>query len=475
MKYDILRKKHTVERKTFWDQFHTSRKSDQHTKAYNKRIAEIYKSTIPEGMNILELGCGIKPIFMGLNCRIGVGIDFSSEALNFCKNKYPQYKFYEKDVHEIDAFDVEFDYIIVSDLLCDLWDIQRVLLQISNNCSPHTKIIFNYYSHLWDVPLKVLRSFGLANNSLLQNWVSPDDVENFFKISGYERIRSWREILIPISVPLLSEFFNKYLVRIFPFNHLALCNFCIAKPLTFHNLKELSVSIIIPARNESGHIQELVSRIPHMGTAMEIIFVEGNSTDDTYEVISEYVDRNPSICKLIKQPGKGKGDAVRAAFEIATGDILMILDADISVQPEDLVKFYNLIAKGDAEFVNGVRLVYPMEDKAMRFLNLLGNKFFSNAFGWLMGQKIRDTLCGTKVLKRVDYKKIADNRKFFGDFDPFGDFDLLFGAFKQNLKIIEMPIRYNARTYGETNISRWSHGYLLLRMVIFAAKKIKFV
>ena len=213
-----------------------------------------------------------------------------------------------------------------------------------------------------------------------------------------------------------------------------------------------------------------------MGSRTELIFVEGHSTDDTYaaieRAIAEYPDRH---CKLIRQPGKGKGDAVRAGFEIATGDILMILDADITVPPEDLPRFYDLLQSGEGEFINGVRLVYPMEGNAMRFANLIGNKFFSWAFSWLLGQSIRDTLCGTKVLWRKDYLRIEKNRAYFGDFDPFGDFDLLFGAAKLNLKLLEVPIRYRARRYGETNISRWKHGWLLLRMVAFAARRIKFV
>ena len=232
---------------------------------------------------------------------------------------------------------------------------------------------------------------------------------------------------------------------------------------------------MIAARNEKGNIDELLKRIPVLGKGTEVIFVEGHSTDGTYEKILESIAKFKNLdCKVFKQEGEGKGDAVRFGFQKSKGEILMILDADITVEPEELKRFYEIIISGKGEFVNGVRLVYPYQDQAMRFANLVGNKFFAIAFTWLLGQPIKDTLCGTKVLLAEDYKKISKNRNYFGDFDPFGDFDLLFGAAKLNLKIVELPIRYKARKYGTTNISRWRHGLLLLQMVIFAARRIKF-
>jgi glycosyltransferase involved in cell wall biosynthesis len=213
-----------------------------------------------------------------------------------------------------------------------------------------------------------------------------------------------------------------------------------------------------------------------MGSSTELVFVEGHSSDNTYETIQHAIAKYPGRkCKLFRQSGKGKGDAVRLGFQESEGDVLMILDADMTVPPEDLTRFFEVLASGKSEFINGVRLVYPLEDEAMRFFNILGNKFFSLAFTWLLGQPIKDTLCGTKVLSKKDYNTIAANRDYFGDFDPFGDFDLLFGAAKLNLKISEIPIRYRSRSYGDTNISRWRHGWLLVKMVVFAARRIKFI
>jgi glycosyltransferase involved in cell wall biosynthesis len=236
------------------------------------------------------------------------------------------------------------------------------------------------------------------------------------------------------------------------------------------------VSVVVPARNEEGNIEGIFERVPKMGRETEIVFVEGHSKDATWPAILAARARHPEISsQAFQQAGIGKGDAMRLGFEKAKGEILMILDADLTVPPEDLPRFYDALVSRKGDFINGVRLVYPMEQQAMRLANLAGNKFFSAAFSWLLGQPVRDTLCGTKVLWKADYERIAANRKAFGDFDPFGDFDLLFGAAKLGLRIVDVPVRYRERTYGQTNIQRWRHGWLLLRMVGVAARRLKFV
>jgi glycosyltransferase involved in cell wall biosynthesis len=258
-------------------------------------------------------------------------------------------------------------------------------------------------------------------------------------------------------------------------NHLCLVNIIVARHEKIEK-EELSVAVLIPAKNEKGNIENAILRIPDFGKSMEIIFIEGNSDDGTYEemirIKDKYKDKNIIVSK---QSGKGKGNAVREGFEMASGEVLMILDADLTTPPEDLPKFYEAIRSKRGEFINGCRLVYPMEKQAMRLLNLLANKFFGMFFTYLLGQKVKDTLCGTKVLLKEDYEKIKSGRSYFGNFDPFGDFDLLFGAAKLNLKIVEIPIRYRDREYGSTQISRFKHGWLLLKMSLFASKKIKFI
>ena len=443
---------------------------------YHRWLSRTYQFIIPKGFRVLELGCGGGDLLASLEPEYGVGIDFSPSAIQQARKAHPQLQFKVMDIEALVLDKKEFDFIIISDLINDLRDVQAVLIKLQQNCHADTRIIINYYSQLWKWPLGLARRFHLAKPLLLQNWFTLADIRNLFALTDYELLKDWSEFLVPLPLPG-ANIINRFVAKIYPFHLFALSNFVIGRPTFFRQAKQPSCSLVIAARNEEGNIEELMDRIPieGMGSDLEIIFVEGNSKDDTYGCIERTIKEHPEHnCCLLKQPGKGKGDAVCTGFSAATGDILMILDADMTVPPEDLPRFYEAIASGKGEFINGVRLVYPMEDKAMRFLNLVGNKLFAEAFSWLLGQPIRDTLCGTKVLWRKDYERIVVNRAYFGDFDPFGDFDLLFGAAKLNLKILELPVRYGARRYGETNISRWHHGWLLLRMVNFASRRIKF-
>lgn len=439
---------------------------------YHRRLAEIYKFLVSPNRRVLEIGCGMGDLLASLQPAHGVGIDFSAEMISRARRQHPGLEFHHLDVHDLTSLNGQFDIIILSDTINDLWDVQRALEQIKKICQPHTRLILNFYSHLWQMPLTLAQSLNLAAPMLDQNWLTPDDVNNLLHLSGYETIRTSTEILWPLPLGTPA---NRYLVRLWPFRELALSNFIIARPSP-QAVEKPSVSVVVAARNEEGNIKNIFERLPQMGSKTELIFVEGHSRDKTYETIEKEIALHPGTSSLLfRQSGIGKADAIRLGFEKASGDILMILDADLTVPPEDLPRFYEAIASGKGDFINGVRLVYPMEKEAMRTLNFLGNKFFSMAFSWLLGQSIKDTLCGTKVMWRKDYEEIAANRSYFGDFDPFGDFDLIFGAAKLNLKIVDLPIRYRERTYGTTNISRWKHGVLLLRMVAFAARRIKFV
>ena len=439
---------------------------------YHRRLMELYRFYVPTNSSILEIGCADGRLLASLNPARGVGADFSAEMIERAKKSHPSLEFIHADAHDLSEINETFDVIILSDLVNDLWDVQRVFEGIKRLSHPRTRIIINFYSRLWQLTLGTAQTLNLATPNLYQNWLTREDISSLLQLAGFETIRTSQEVLWPLPLGGLA---NRFLVRLWPFNHFALSNLVIARPQPAR-AKEPKVSVVIAARNESGNIKALFERTPKMGRETEIVFVEGHSKDDTYAAIEREIDAHPSTPSLLlKQPGVGKADAIRIGFEKATGDILMILDADLTVPPEDLTRFYEALVSGTGEFINGVRLVYPMEKEAMQTLNFFGNKFFSMAFSWLLGQSIKDTLCGTKVMYKTEYEKIAANRSYFGDFDPFGDFDLIFGAAKLNLKIVDLPIRYRERTYGSTNISRWKHGLLLLRMVAFAARRIKFI
>ena len=444
---------------------------------YWKDIPEYINYFISEEDSVLEIGCGLGHTLSALKAKNKTGIDFSPEMISRARKLHPEISF-EVMYAERLQFNQKFDVIILANTVGFLENVLDVLHAMQPYCHRHTRIFISYYNFLWEPLLKMAEWLRIKKPAPKQSWLSIHDIHNLLYLANFEAYQTSRRVIIPFNIPLLSPFFNRFLVKFPVFSTFALNRFIQARPIMGknQNKNEYSVSIVIPARNESGNIENAIKRIPPFGSHQEIIFIEGNSTDNTWQTILEIQKRYAETHHIValQLDGKGKGDAVRKAYELASGDILMILDADLTVPPEDLPKFYDALATGKGEFINGSRLVYPMEDGAMRHLNTIGNKFFSVVFSWLLSQPIKDTLCGTKVMFRADYKKLAANRKFFGNFDPFGDFDLLFGAYKLNLKIIDLPIRYQERKYGTTNISRFKHGLLLLRMVAFAAIKIKF-
>ena len=444
---------------------------------YYKCLVAYLKFIIPKGASILEIGCGTGFLLEALQPAYGVGIDNAEALIEHARKIRGQYTYHLSNAEDF-VVDETFDFILISDSVGDFHDVQKVFECVQLACTPQTRVIITATNFLWLPLLNLAEIIKLKMPQKRQNWLDISDIVNLLKLADFEVIDNSRRIIFPGYIPILSNFLNRIVGNLPLINQLGLVTCLVARSVIHHSKPavEQTVSIVIPARNEKGNIESLVLRSPQMGHSTEIIFIEGNSSDGTWEEIQRVGQfyKDQLAIKWAQQTGKGKGDAVRKGFEMATGDILMILDADMTVPPEDLVKFYDAINSGKGEYINGTRLVYPMEDEAMRTLNLIGNKFFSLTFSWLLGQPLKDTLCGTKVLTRENYLKLAANRAYFGNFDPFGDFDLIFGSAKLHLKFIEVPIRYKARTYGETNISRFRHGWILLKMTFFAMNKIKF-
>lgn len=444
---------------------------------YHRELERFCRSAIPAGSSVLEIGCGTGELLAALEPREGLGIDLSPEMIRLARERFPELEWRVADAESM-TIGRRFDYVVMSDLLGHLEDIWAAFQELKTVTHPSTRVVITYYNFLWEPILRLAERVGQRTPLRLQNWLSVEDIENLLALCDFEVVRRGYRFYLPKHVPGVSWLVNRLLPMIPFMSRLGLIEYVVARPRVVEPVPRTAdptFSVIVPCRDERGNIAAAVERIPDLGASTEIVFVEGGSTDGTREEIERQIASHPEkqIRLVIQDPPGGKGNAVRSGFDEAKGDILMILDADLTVAPEDLPKFGRAIVEAKGELINGTRLVYPMERQAMRFLNLIGNRVFSFLFSWILEQRITDTLCGTKVLRRRDYERIKANRAYFGDFDPFGDFDLLFGAAKLNLKITELPIRYRERSYGETKISRFRHGLLLLRMSWIAFRKLK--
>jgi SAM-dependent methyltransferase len=477
---------------------------------YHETVAGLCRSVIAPGKSVLELGSGTGDLLAAVRPREGVGVDLSLRMNERARLKHPQLNFIQADAEQ-PPLARTFDFVIMSDLVGHLTDVWQTLHNLHRVCTAETRIVVTTYNFLWQPVLAAAERLGLKMPQPAQNWLGVGDLENLFRLADFRVERSCVRLLVPARVPVVGEWLNRLPQHSRFLSHFGLLNFFVLRPATRDEARKdtteegtnaaptqshrsssrqsqsHAVSVVVPCRNEAGNVAACVARVPSMGARTEIVFVDGDSTDGTVEEIEREMMRWRGVkeIKLIHQVERGetraanlmlklgKGDAVRKGFAAATGDVLMILDADLTVPPEDLPKFYDAISRGKGELINGTRLVYPLADQSMKSLNFLGNKFFSWLFTWLLSQRIKDTLCGTKVLRREDYERIAAARSHFGDFDPFGDFDLLFGAARLKLKITELPVRYQRRTAGESKVRVVRHGWLLARMCAVGFLRLK--
>jgi SAM-dependent methyltransferase len=448
---------------------HTPRSSG----GYHKLIRSIHRAIVHPDASVLDLGSGDGDLLASVRPAHGVGVDVSPAMVEHASELHPGLTFERCAAEDVDLGET-FDYILLSDLLPYVDDLLGLFHNVARHSNRDTRVIIHSYSQLWRPLLWLLEVARLKARTPVRNWVGPSDVEHLLRLAGLETVTKTRRILLPLRIPILSGIFNGFLGNLPIIRHLCLTYWIVARLQPERRVRELSVSVVVPAKNEQGMVERIVAEMPELGSESELIFVEGHSSDGTREEILRQIELHPERkIVYVEQTGSGKGDAVRLGFARARNDVLMILDADLTVSPADLPAFLDAIATGRAEFVNGSRLVYDLEPGAMRYLNVIGNKLFSIVFSGLLDQSVKDTLCGTKVLERRHYEQIAAGRSYFGDFDPFGDFDLLLGAARLNLRIADLPVRYRARTYGNTKISRFRHGWLLFQMSVFAFRKLK--
>lgn len=454
------------------------------TSAVFDEISRYYAFCIPPKSRVLALGCGTGDLLAHVQPAAGTGLEIDGNKISRAVENHGRdgrLHFLEADLEHFDYRRLDsFEYIILSDILTLVHDVQKLLVRLRPACSPDTRLVISCRSNLWRPAMALANLSERRRRPSSVNWLSTRDICNLLHLAEFEVVALTGRTLMPLKIPALTPAFNRVLAKLPVIRQLCLNWFIVARPVFERvgtkSAAEPAVSIVIPTKNERGNIETIFQRTPCMGRWTELIFVDGRSTDGTTREIDRCIGAYASTWKrveMLQQSGKGKGQAVRQGFAACRGDILMILDSDLTMPPGELPKYYHALTSRRGDFINGCRLVYPMQDQAMRFLNMVANHLFAHLFSWLIGQEVKDTLCGTKVLWRRDYEKIAANRHYFGDFDPFGDFDLLFGASKLNCKIIDLPVRYRKRTYGEIKIHRWRHGWQLMRMLAVAFVKLK--
>lgn len=444
---------------------------------YYNYVKKILNFIVEPQSSVLQIKCETGYFLNAVNPKYGLGVDCSAKMVEIAKNNYPHLDFEVQDLENINTTQ-RFDYILLINALGDVVDIQKMLNRIKFIADSKTRIVIINYNHLWQPIINLAALLKLKMNQPTQNWLSLNDIDNLLHLTGFESVKKTNFILFHKYIPFFSNFLNNIIARLpiiqkLCFNHAIIAR----KNISRHNYSDFSVSVIIPCKNERGNVLNAVDRIPEMGKFTEIIFCDDRSDDGTAEevlkVMGQYPNKN---IKLICGPGINKARNVWAGFEKAHGDILMILDADLAVIPEELPYFFEAIVEGKGEFINGSRMIYPMQEDAMRSFNILGNKLFSLLFSYLLGQRIKDTLCGTKVLWRNDYYRIKNHIGCWGVEDLWGDYDLLFGATKLNLKIIDLPVHYFERIYGETKMKKVIYnGLRMLRIYLAALEKLKFV
>jgi SAM-dependent methyltransferase len=451
---------------------------------YHAALARLLRFLLPPGQHVLDIGCGNGDHLENLQPATGVGVELSAGMLSLAREKHPGFEYHQQAAEELSLPEYEirngrggFDAITMVNVVGELADVLEAFKRLRPLARPDTRLAIVFYNHLWEPLMRPAAAMRLKLDNPTQNWLSIDDLRGFLHLAGFEVVRVGARMPCPKYIPVVAELMNGVVGRLPLFHRLGFVHYLVARPAMplLRAPEKHSCTVVVPCKNEEGNVSQIPARVGHMGAFTEIIFVDDCSTDATAQRVHETIEANPQRqIKLVQGPGRGKAAAVRAGLEKAAGDVLMILDADMTVMPEDLPAFFEAITENKGELINGSRMVYPLAGDAMRPLNILGNKLFATVFSFLLEQRITDTLCGTKVVMRHNYAKILAARDYFGDIDRWGDYDWIFGAAKNNLKTVELPIHYVERTAGVTKMTkRFRNGLTMARMCWVALRKLK--
>lgn len=424
---------------------------------YHTQIKKFYKQIIPEGSSVLEVGCATGDLLDYLKPSYGLGIDISRNMIEEAKRKHPGLDLVHGEISSIFARS-DFDFIILSNLLDYIDDIYTFFVSLKRWMGEYTKLIINHNNPLWAPLIRIGAKFWLRTADAKRNFVTLRDACNLLEVLDFDISEKGFRLILPIYIPVVSHLVNKLFPRLYGINNFSSLQYIICRKRQLASKKkQLSCTVVIPCHNEEQNLVECVRRVSSPGSFTEIIIVDDGSIDNTFQIAKQISEQDPRVRAIRLEKNLGKGNAVKVGFDNARGDVLIILDADMTVAPEDIPKFFNTIADGAAEFVNGTRMIYPMEKKAMKFLNFFGNKMFGVITSIILGQRNTDVLCGTKALLKRHYKyiKIEDCK--------WGDFDLLYGAAKLKLKLVEMPVHYKKRVSGSSKMKAIKHGIGMIR------------
>ena len=258
---------------------------------YHRTLEKQFRMIIPEGSSVLEIGCGTGDLLNSVKPGVGYGIDFSLGMIKKARIKYPGLSFYHADAVNFKS-DIRFDYVIMSDLLSALWDIQEVIKNLRNLIHPRTKVIIASYNYIWEPILHFGEFIGLKARQPLQSWLTISDIRGLLNLEEFEIVKVDRKLLLPIYIPVINLIFNIFLANLPGFNSFCLINLITARPV-YRKKEQYSVSIVVPARNEKGNIENAIMRTPVFGSHQEFIFIEGNSSDHTWEEILRVRDAYP--------------------------------------------------------------------------------------------------------------------------------------------------------------------------------------